>query len=622
MKGEICVGDSVGLIVEPMGIRVAAPKDAQLLAFLRKIGIELPSICGGLGTCGKCVVRVLEGLKNLNALTESEGRLLPSGHLREGYRLACMTRLIGNARIMIPLESLPSKPRLQVEGLEAMVGLDPAVSEVLLRVPAPTLLDVRSDYKRLADALSGQGGSDSVAPSLEELRLLPFKARRYGWKFCLVLWKRRRVLEVLSPKSRRKLCGVAVDIGTTKLAAYLLDLRTGKTMGVASTINPQVAFGEDVIARIAYARERGGLLRLQEAVLWGINEIIGECCLKAGVKPRDLYEVVAVGNTAMHHLLLGISPKTLGFAPYVPVVQEPLDLPARRLRLKANKEANLHLLPVVAGFVGADAVADVLATGLHEAEEPGMIFDIGTNTEVVLGNKEGMICASCASGPAFEGAGIKFGMRAADGAIERVDVDPKTLKVSYRVIGGVKPRGLCGSGIIDAIAGLVKAGALDSSGRMKAEADLPGFRTGSGGQREFLIAPAEESAVGADVVVTQGDVREIQLAKAAVLTGAEILMGEANIEPSQIQGVFLAGAFGTHVCPESALALGMIPSFEVRRIQSVGNAAGSGAKLALLSVKLRAKAEEIAEKMRYVELHTYPGFQGTYFKALAFPASL
>jgi len=611
---------SIELIVEPLGVRTKVPKDTRLLDALSQLGIRIPSVCGGIGTCGKCVVRVLEGLENLSPPTEQERHHLKPRALREGRRLACQARAKGSLRIMIPPEELGSKPRLQVEGIETTVELDPAVSEVFVKAPPPTISDARSDYKRLLDALQKSDSPRDLIPTLEGLRLLPSKVRRHGWSVRLVLWKDRQVLDILPPRSRQKLLGIAIDVGTTKLAAYLLDLRSGRIMAVASAINPQVAFGEDIITRISYAKDAKGLLRLQRAVLRGINDLILECCHEAHANPRDIYEIVIVGNTAMHHILLGIPPRTLGFAPYVPVVQDPLDLPSRSLSLKTNPSANLHVLPVIAGFVGPDAVADILATGLHEAQDPCMIFDIGTNTEVVLGSKDGMICCSCASGPAFEGAGIKFGMRAAEGAIESVQIDPWTLKVDYRVIGNRKPRGLCGSGVIDAIAGLLKARVLEPSGRMGAGEGIPGFRRDESGQREFLIAPAEETAIGTDIVLTQSDVREIQLAKAAVLTGAEILLREAGFEPSKIRRIFLAGAFGSHVRPESALAIGMLPPFEIGRIQNVGNAAGTGARLALLSQRLREKAKEIAEKCRYIELHAHPGFKEVYFRALGFPA--
>ncbi|MEM2926633.1 MAG: ASKHA domain-containing protein [Candidatus Bathyarchaeia archaeon] len=614
--------ESVEFIVEPLGMRISVPKETTILNALRRFGIGLPSICGGLGTCGKCVVTILEGLENLSPPTEPERRHLSQKAIREGRRLACQARLLGGVRVMIPPEELGGKPRLQVEGLEAKVELDPAVSEVLVKAPPPTIADVRSDYRRLLDAIPKGDASENPKPILEGLRPLPSRVRSYGWMVRLVLWRRERVLDILPPRSRRRLLGIAIDVGTTKLAAYLLDLRSGRTLAVASAINPQVAFGEDVITRISYAKDSKGLLRLQKAVLRGINDLIHECCLKANATSRDIYEIVLVGNTAMHHICLGLTPRTLGFAPYVPVVQEALDLPSKTLRLKANPSANVHVLPVIAGFVGPDAVADILATGLHEAEDPCMIFDIGTNTEVVLGSKDGMICCSCASGPAFEGAGIKFGMRAADGAIEAVEIEPRNLKVEYKVVGNGKPRGLCGSGVIDTIAGLLKAKAIDPTGRMRPEAEegFPNFRRNDLGQREFLIAPAEETAIGADIVLTQGDVREIQLAKAAVLTGAEILLREASLDASEIKRVFLAGAFGAHVRPESALAIGMLPPFKMAIIQSVGNAAGTGAKLALLSLRLREKAKEVAEKCQYIELHAHPSFKEVYFRALAFPA--
>jgi len=607
----------VHVIVQPLGLRVDVHAEENLLRTLRQVGVWLPSTCGGTGSCGKCFVKIVDGVDGLSELTEAERKHLTRSNIGEEYRLACQAKLLGNVTVLIPPESMVGKPRTQVEGVEVKVTLNPAVTEHMVEVEAPTLKDLRADYTRLADALKETIGIERVAVDHYVMRLLPSSLRLYSWKPRVVLWSGGKVLDVTSRENLGKLYGIAVDIGTTKLATYLLNLSDGTTTASASMVNPQIQWGEDVISRISYARGIKETRQLQKVVVSGINQLIHECCLKAGIDPRYVYEIVAVGNTAMHHLFLGINPKSLGFTPYTPVVQEALNLEARSLGLKVNKAANVHVLPVVAGFVGADAIADILTTQVAEEDDWGIVFDIGTNTEVILGKKDKVYAGSCASGPAFEGARIKHGMRASSGAIEYVTIDSETLQVKFHVIDDEKPKGICGSGVIDTIAQLLKAGVIDASGKFRD--GYGGVRLDVQGQREFIVADGEETASGRELTITQNDVREIQLAKAAVLTGAMILMREARVGMEEIGKIYLAGAFGTYVKPESAVAVGMIPPFTLDYINSVGNAAGTGARQALISLEARVKADKLARKVHYIEFHIFPDFQEWYLKALSFP---
>ncbi|MEM2905861.1 MAG: ASKHA domain-containing protein [Candidatus Bathyarchaeia archaeon] len=606
--------DQVELVVQPIGLRGDVPKGSTVLGSLRKLGVPLAAPCGGRGTCGKCLVKVLDGEENLTTRTSAERALISGDMPNSGYRLACLARLLGPVTVLIPPESMVGRPQIVTEGFSVTAPLNPAVTEWTTRVDPPTLHDLRSDLQRLFDALSRDLATSGFSADLDTVRLLPSKLREQRWEARVILWKGREILEVASPKAEASLYGLAVDIGTTKVAAYLVNLRNGEVAAATSVVNPQIEWGEDVISRITYATDARKTRRLQRAVVEGINHLAEECCLKAGVRRSQIYDVTVAGNTAMHHLFLGLEPKTLGLAPYAPVVHEPVDEDAKRLGLRMNRAAKVHVLPVVAGFVGGDAVADILATRIHEEPRWQLLFDIGTNTEVILARKGALYAASCASGPAFEGARIKHGMRASSGAIEYVKVEPETLAVSYHTIDDEKPRGICGSGVIDAVAQLVQAGVISPSGRMSGLARSESVE----GIPEFVIAQGEETLSGSPITLTQQDVREIQLAKAAVLTGATILLREAHVTLEEIERVYMAGAFGSYVRPESAIAISMIPAFPLSMIRAVGNTAGAGARLALTSMEARKEAAAIAQAVRYVELHTFPDFQEIYLKALSF----
>jgi uncharacterized 2Fe-2S/4Fe-4S cluster protein (DUF4445 family) len=470
---------------------------------------------------------------------------------------------------------------------------------------------------RLVDAIESKIG---LKPRIdyEALRKVPFIIRRGDWTATVTLWRDQEIVSV-EQGATRDLYGFAVDVGTTKLAAYLVDLNYGKIVATASTVNPQIAYGEDVISRIQFIMEdEKNLARLHEAVVEGINQLINEACQNAGVTPEEIYDMTLAGNTAMHHIFLGIPPTYVALTPYPAALQSATDVKARDLAVKINQGAYVHALPTIAGFVGGDAVADILATEIYEAKELSMLIDIGTNTEIVLGNKARLTACSCASGPALEGAHIKFGMRASTGAIEHVWVKPETYDVGYKTIDDGKPRGLCGSAIVDVTAELLKAGLINHRGRFDMRLKTPRLRAGEK-SGEFVIAWKDEAAIESDIVVTQSDIREVQLAKAAIYTGGSILMKQMRAMPEQIHRVFLAGAFGNYVDPQNARIIGMYPDIPLERVQFVGNTAGSGARMALLSIDEREKAKEIAKRVEYVELGADPDFQNEFLKATYLP---
>ncbi|MGD2103864.1 MAG: ASKHA domain-containing protein [Anaerolineae bacterium] len=600
---------------QPLGRRVQVAKGKTLLEAARSAGVGLNAVCGGAGVCGTCRVGVVEG--RVSPPNRSEENFLASEEFDEGYRLACQVEVWGDLLIDVPPESITAPQRAQIEGRERAVEVDPAVKSVDVRPVPPSLHDLRSDEERLREALREQCGVIDVHLDPLVLAEIPPKLRGNEWAIRLFVRDGLDCRSVVgaAPVGTRPL-GLAVDIGTTKVAAYLVDLETGETLGASGEMNPQIAFGEDVMARIAYAMEgEGHLAELQEAIVQGLQDRTRELCEASDRNCAEIVEAVLVGNTCMHHLVAGLPVDQLGVAPYVPAVSAPWDVKARDLGLNIAAGAYVHLLPNIAGFVGADHVAMVMASGLHEASQVTLGLDIGTNTEVSLAAKGRLLSCSTASGPAFEGAHIRDGMRAAPGAIEWVKMVDS--QVRYQTIDGAPPVGICGSGILDAVAELRRIGVLQENGSMGRDSH-PRVRQ-SGDRPEFVLVPAGEERAPKDIVINRKDVSEIQLAKGAIRAGIEVLLDEAGIEVEQVERVVVAGAFGTYLDVASARAIGMFPPLPLSRFDQVGNAAGIGAKLALLSRRCREVAEEIAERVEYVELTTDVRFSNAYMNAMGLP---
>lgn len=406
--------------------------------------------------------------------------------------------------------------------------------------------------------------------------------------------------------------GLAMDVGTTTVVGYLVDLTTGKTAATSSLMNPQIRFGEDVMARISHAM-KDGVEGLHDSIIGGLNEIMEGALKEAGVAKENIIDVTAVGNTVMHHMFLGLDPSSLGVSPFKPVLKEAFDTKAHDIGLDVPPGTNLHVLPNIEGFIGADNVGALIATEIYKSHEMTLLMDIGTNGEIVLGNREGLLAASCATGPALEGGHIKDGMRAAPGAIEHLDIDPRSKEVNLQVIGGGKPGGICGSGVVDTVAEMLTSGILKADGGFVEGSR--GVRTGEDGM-EFVVAGGEETAHGRDILFTKKDVSEVQLAKAALMAGTKILLKKAGIDkPDRL---ILAGAFGSRIRKESAVRIGIFPELENEKIRVVGNAAGDGARLALLSRKKREEAKQIADQVDYVELTLEPDFEDEFVRSLGF----
>jgi uncharacterized 2Fe-2S/4Fe-4S cluster protein (DUF4445 family) len=593
--------------MEPVGRRAEIEAGASLLAAAQAGGAGLVSLCGGEGWCHGCVVHVVAG--EVSPPTTAERQALTETQLSEGCRLACQAIPLGDVRLDIPPDSLTAPQRLQVEGRATEVAADPLVTGVDLRLAPPTLRDLRSDAARLEAALAEQG-QPSVRISYPVLAALPERLREQEWT-CRAVLRQGEVVAVLPLASR--LVGLAVDIGTTKLAGYLVDLASGQTLAQMGAMNPQIAYGEDVISRIAHAEQHAqGRQQLQERVVAAVSEMADGLCAEARVSPDQIVETVVVGNTAMHHLFAGLPVRHLALAPYVPVASQALSLPVRDLGLRVAPGGYVELLPNIAGYVGADHVAVILATDLWRTSRTTLVVDIGTNTEITLAAGGRLLSCSCASGPAFEGAHIRDGMRAAPGAIERVCIVQG--KVHIYTVGGQAPVGLCGSGILDAVAEMRAAGVLDASGAMQMGAE--GVRSTEQGP-EYVLVAATQSGHGRDIVVTGRDVREIQLAKGAIRAGLDILLAEAGIDAGDVEQFLIAGAFGTYLDLSRAVRLGMFPEVPLERFRQVGNAAGMGAKQVLINAGRLRIASEVSRQVSYLELTTYPSFQERFLGALS-----
>lgn len=579
---------SLSIEFEPLGKRAEGRQGETLLEGARRSGVALVAVCGGMGVCGSCKVRVLQG--EISPPTQSELEHLSPSELAKGWRLACQVRPLGPLKVFVPAESLTHEYRLQVEGLQVSFDLSPRVKGMVVEVTPPDLSDPRADAERVLSALEGVS---CEALDLEAIRRLPWILRENSFRVKVAIRKEELigVFPVGTP-----LLGVAVDLGTTKVALYLVDLETGKTLAAKGIPNPQIAWGEDIITRLQKAIDNPDLARqMQEAVLLALNEEIKGLCHKLGRSEEEVMEMVLVGNTAMHHLFLGLPVRQLALSPFVPAVARTIEVKARDLGLRLNKGAYVHLLPNIAGFVGADHVAALLATGAWKEKGPVLLLDIGTNTEISIVSKGLIFTASTPSGPAFEGGHVKHGMRAASGAIERVRI--KGDEVWYKTVDDEPPLGLCGSGIIDAVAQLFLAGVLDEKGRLKDGHPRVRERDGI---KEFVLVEGRDGGEG--IAITQKDIRELQLAKASIRAGIQGLLEEAGLEEGELERVYIAGAFGSYIDIESAIVIGMLPPLPLDRFLQVGNAAGVGAKMVLLSQGKEKEAIEIGKKVRYVEL--------------------
>ncbi len=628
------------VIFQPSGRRGLVDGGTNLLDAARQLGVDIESVCGGVKVCGKCKVKLETGFfekfgidsrqTNLSPFLPDETDYLTEGEIGDNFRLACCAKVLGDLLVFVPEESRGAKQVVLETGKERVFKLNPAVRKYYIEMQPATLEDHRSDAERVKDTLNAKYHLPrDLNVDYLVLRDLPTVVRDGHWKVTVTVWNRQEII-LVEPGLVERALGLAVDVGTTTVAAYLCDLRTGQVLVVDSMMNPQVRYGEDVLSRITYAMMNDdGLEKMHGAIIEGINTLAGRMTEKIGLTPDAILEVTLVFNTVMQHIALGIEPSYIGRSPFTAGTKEAQNIKARDLGIKVWKAANVHTLPVEAGFVGPDNVGVLIAEEPYkEPAKIRMVIDIGTNGEIDIGNAGKLLCTSCATGPALEGAQIKFGMRAAPGAIEKVRIDPETMEASYKVIGQDKwypelkktdAKGICGSGIIDVVAELFKSGIIQKSGRFNMKPDSPRVRKAEDGRPEYVLAWADETSIGKDISFTQGDVRAVQLAKAALYVGSRYLMEKLGV--ANLDSVTLAGAFGSYIDKESAMLIGMFPDCDLDNVMAVGNAAGDGAKLALLDVEKRDEAAWIAREVEFVETAIEPDFQERFAAAMAFPHS-
>jgi uncharacterized 2Fe-2S/4Fe-4S cluster protein (DUF4445 family) len=604
--------DSFNVDFQPIGMRSSSSGERSLLVIAQEAGITISAVCGGKGICAACKIRCLSG--ELTAVQAAERDVFSADELEDGWRLACMAAPLSDVKIEVPPESMTTAQRLQIEGALRDIPLSPAVSLKPFSLPAPDLHDLRADWERFTAALGvdSQQSIDIELPVLEEFST---RMREQDWRGVAVFDDQQQVLAIL--REGQPCFGVAVDIGTTKMAGFLVDLTTGKTVARSAAMNPQISYGEDVVSRIAHANQGFSQRKtLQSCLVDGVNQLVDGLCQSALVEQTQLVDFVIVGNTAIHHLFAGLPVRQLGHAPYVAAVRQAIRFPAREIGLMGAPGARVYLPPNIAGFVGADHVSMLLASDIKH--KPGVVvaLDIGTNTEISLSKRGQLVCCSCASGPAFEGAHIHAGMRAAPGAIERARFYEGDWHVA--TIDNDPPIGLCGSGILDVVSGLLESGQIDITGRFTDSV----FRRVPHPQGDAIVlVPSAKSGTGKDVLVTRGDIREIQLAKAAIRAGIEALLRQTETNVEDIDHFVIAGAFGTYLDLDSAVRVGMFPVLPRERYHQVGNAAGAGAQEMLISRASRVEANSILTDMAYIELTTDPGFFESYVDAMGFSPS-
>lgn len=607
---------------EPDGKNVFVLEGTTVYEATEKAGLIIKSECGGAGVCGSCVVNIVKGQYEQSG---SE-RFLSDEEIGRGEVLACRTRIMGDMIVEIPPSSRLYEQKILTEGVERQLKLSPNIRKLFLKVAEPTLEDQRSDLDRIWDALKNVADKPRIC--IDVLRRLPDKMRKENFGFTVVLDEDEIVGLEAGDKSDRNY-GVALDIGTTTVVGYLLDLNTGEQRAVASRSNPQTSYGEDVVSRIQYAQShRDGLDDLHESVIFCINDIVGELERKGGIERKYIYEITAAGNTTMNHLLLKLDPRYLAVGPYVSVLRPNIDCRADMLGIHINTYGKVYTMPNIAAFVGGDTVGVILASELHKSDKLRFAVDVGTNGELVMGNKEKLLACSTAAGPAFEGARIVHGMRASDGAIEKVLINGANLFVN--TIGNAKPVGICGTGLIDAVAELLKIGAITTNGKLLKKEELSSGLTDTIRNRFivhekhgvcFILVGAEDSRTGEDILLTWKDIRELQLAKAAIRAGYDILKKTLGKTDEDIEEILLAGAFGNYIRRDQAKRVGLLPDVPTEKIRFIGNAAGEGAKMVLLAKELRKEACRISTGVEYLELSARKDFQEEFLHALAFTVS-
>ncbi|NLN42303.1 MAG: DUF4445 domain-containing protein [Clostridiales bacterium] len=606
----------VTILVDDLEKRVTCESGSILMDVFHHNNVYIEAPCGGKGICGKCKVRILKG--KVSDISDLESKYLSHKEKQAGYRLACMTRILGD--VQVATKGQGEGAQILSTGLEYSVDISPSITKKYVELDVPTVDNPRDDLKRLAQAI----GIESPYINISILRKLPQILRDSEFKVT-VTYDSNRILDVEEGDTTKQSYGVAIDIGTTTVVCYLVDLTTGKQMDVISDLNAQRPYGGDVISRIQHAMESSdGLNRLREAIINQLSQLISKLAKKNCISIEHIYNIAIAGNTIMGHLLLGIDPRHIAAAPFTPGTTQAQIYDAHELGLKLGTASRVFLLPHISGYVGADIVAGILASGMDKSQKLSLIIDIGTNGEIVLGNRDKIVCCSTAAGPAFEGANIRHGMGGVSGAINTIILDDGNLK--YTTIDNKPPLGICGSGIVDALAVLLDAGIVDETGRLLGRDEIEsqiGLKladrlTEVDHLPAFIIVDSKSSGTGEAIVITQKDIREIQLAKAAIAAGVKVLIKKMGKEVKEIANLYLAGGFGSYIDKGNAARIGLIPAELQHRIIAIGNSAGTGAMLSLLSLEQYKRTSIIKDMAEYIELSSTLEFQNEYVDSMYF----
>ncbi len=647
------------VILEPISKRIDIAKGSTVYSAILALNFPIGALCAGKGKCGKCIIHIVDPKAKLSEPSETEIKILGRDKIAEGYRLACQSRVLGNLRIYLNESLIPKGNRILVDGdleslgIENDDNLEPIIASKIYNISFADIINPRNDLSGLIDAISEEGDNfevlDENIPFYVDDRIydivkkLPLLMRENNGIITAFFQKDLKLkngktfeawklFDIDAGNKTDTMFGLAVDIGTTTIVGYLINLISGEIASISAMLNPQVAIGEDLITRITYIINNKAINKVKELVINALNEILVDCCKKAGISISSVRDITIVCNSGMHHMFFGIPSEFLGVSPYVPVFKAPINVSAGTLGLKCNSNTNVYSPPVIAGYVGTDAIGCIVSSRINTYEKYSLLIDIGTNGELIMGNKDGLIAGSCAAGSALEGAHISFGMRASEGAIESVSIDRESLEPSLTIIGDINPVGLCGSGLIDIVAEMVRSKIITRAGRfnLKSERVLNHRRVvkrkegycyilyKSEWDDEVLQLDTTKKIIN-EIIISQNDVAQIQLAKGAFLSSAYLLLRMENKNQSNLEQVLLAGGFGTYINKKNAAFIGLFPEVESGNIFQIGNSAGIGAQLLLKNFEQRVFANEIAYKIKYHEIASSPLFKKEYALSLYFP---
>ncbi|MFX1573431.1 MAG: ASKHA domain-containing protein [Promethearchaeota archaeon] len=640
------------LILEPISKRLSVDKNLSVYEAILALNFPIGAFCGGKGTCGKCIIQILDSNPKISEPTEKEIKTLGNEKIIEGYRLACQTRILGDVRTYLTDSLILKSPIILVEadleslGIKDISKIQPVIASQTYELQDADLTNPRDDLSRLRDAIIEKRDNFEIFKSrtlaylndslYKVIKRLPQIIRKQNGK--ITAFFRKHSLEeswvlydIDAGNVTDKMFGLAVDIGTTTIVGYLLYLTTGEIAAISAMLNPQVSIGEDIISRITYIVKNNALDKAKELLVNAVNNLLEECCNKANISISEVRDISIVGNTAMHHMFFGLPSEFLAVSPYTPVFKAPINLSADNLGIKCNPNVNIYSPPVVAGYVGTDTIGCIISSKINSFKKYSLLIDIGTNGELVLGNNEGLVAGSCAAGSALEGAHISHGMRACEGAIESVKIEKETLEPSIRVIGNRNPLGLCGSGLIDIVAEMLKSKIITRAGKFNSKSlEVINHRRvvkKEDGYHYIIFNKEWDNGISQistknnidEITISQKDINQLQLAKGAFLSAANLLLKMENKRQNDLEQILLAGGFGTYINKENAAFIGLFPEVNQESIFQIGNSAGVGAQLFIRDIEQRTLANKIAHKIRYREIASSPLFQKEYTLSLYFP---